>query len=168
MEGKGLGSIRVRELQAGRGPARRPSALPTLAALALCGLATAARAQDTDTVKTKAGVPLKVVVRRDTSVRAEPDAASPGQPVKMFEFFYVLPPERGKTPAGPPLLNNFFRVATSQSEQSQYGWVHKDDVVEWSHRQAMGLRPPGGASWPSSTARSASSGRRTRAVRSSR
>jgi hypothetical protein len=103
-----------------------------------------AGAQDADAVKTKAGVPLKIVVRRDTSVRADPDPMANGQPVKMFEFFYVLPPERGKTPPTPPTKNDFYRVSTSQQESSQYGWIHKDDVVEWPHRQALGLRPIAG------------------------
>src|SRR4051812_20505726 len=48
---------------------------PVLAvALTLAALTPApGSAQEGDAVKTKAGVPLKIVVRRDTSVRADPD-----------------------------------------------------------------------------------------------
>jgi serine/threonine protein kinase len=98
-----------------------------------------------DVVLTKAGAPLKVVVRRNTSVRADPHPTmANGQPVKMFEFFYVLPPVKGFDPM-PTTKNDFYWVSTSLSGRA-YGWIHKDDVFEWPHLRALGLRPPAGRS----------------------
>lgn len=87
--------------------------------------------------------PLWVVMVREAAARAAPDPASPGPPVKMFEFLRVLPPGPGARDKGAALTRDgYYRVGWSDDPGSAAGWVHKDDVLEWPHRQALRLRPP--------------------------
>lgn len=78
--------------------------------------------------------PLKVIVRRKTSLRLSP---SPDGPVRRevgpMEFFFVLPSD---TPG-------WHRVATREtvSAGTQLGFLPVEDVVEWWHREAIGLLP---------------------------
>src|SRR4051812_12678259 len=48
-----------------------------------------------EAVLTTAGAPLKIVVKDDTAAYAEPDTKTQSPPAKVFEFFYVLPPQKG-------------------------------------------------------------------------
>ncbi len=93
---------------------------------------------DDSLVMTDTGAPLKVVVRQDSSIFEGPNKEGKSRPVTVFEFFYVLKPE--KVTDG-PTQNGFYRVAGGESKKLELGWIHKDDVVEWPHRQALGLRP---------------------------
>ena len=52
----------------------------------------------------------------------------------------MLPTEKG---GRDKLKNDFYRVATGTTEDDAKGWIPKDDVVEWPHRQALGFRPAG-------------------------
>ncbi len=77
--------------------------------------------------------PLKVIVRRPASLRTAP---SPDAPVRRevgpMEFFFVLAKHEG-----------WYRVATRESVPAgtQLGFVAVEDVVEWWHREAIGLLP---------------------------
>lgn len=104
-------------------------------------LSAAARGDYDDAVQTEAGAPLKVVVRRDTALYEGPAKTGRNRPVSMFEFFYVLKPERGSTAR---TKNGFYRVGGGTSQSLEVGWIVAEDVVEWPHRQALGLRPVGG------------------------
>lgn len=78
--------------------------------------------------------PLKVIVRRKTSLRVSP---APDAPVRRevgpMEFFFVLP---GEAPG-------WHRVATREvvPAGTQLGYLAVEDVVEWWHREAIGLLP---------------------------
>ena len=103
-----------------------------------------------EVVVTTSGAPLKVVVRRDTAAYEKPDTKSTSNPVTTFDFFYVLPPEKGAElkvePEKPDaaLKDGFFRVSTSDKDKDEFGWIAKDDVVVWPHRQAIQMRPIAG------------------------
>ena len=109
-----------------------------------------ASASADDVVLTTSGAPLKVVVRVATSVHERPEASSAGRPVPMFAFFYVLPPKRNTTLSlsssviEPALEAGYFRVAKGTSEKDEEGWISRDDVVVWPHRQAIQMRPIAG------------------------
>src|SRR5438094_4288169 len=49
---------------------------------------------DSECLQTKEGNPLKVIVREHAALFEKPDKASPSRPVRQFEFFYVLPPQK--------------------------------------------------------------------------
>ena len=91
-----------------------------------------------------------MVVRRDTAAYEKPDTKSTSNPVTTFDFFYVLPPEKGAElkvePEKPDaaLKDGFFRVSTSDKDKDEFGWIAKDDVVVWPHRQAIQMRPIAG------------------------
>ena len=89
-----------------------------------------------EVAKTEHGVPIKVVAQRNCSCFAEPDPNSEKRPIQMFEFFYVLKPENG---GQGNLKNDYYCVATGKSASDRFGWIHKDDVVEWLHREALKL-----------------------------
>lgn len=78
--------------------------------------------------------PLKVIVRRRTALRVSP---SPDAPVRRevgpMEFFFVLP----------GAANGWHRVATREvvPAGTQLGYLAVEDVVEWWHREAIGLLP---------------------------
>lgn len=136
----------------------RPAAvLVTAAALSLAGLPRA-RAQEPEVrVGAESGVedegaapsvlavehalradgrpaPLKVIVRRPASLRTAP---APDAPVRRalgpMEFFFVLPGDHA----------GWYRVATREvvPAGTQLGFVAVEDVVEWWHREAIGLLP---------------------------
>lgn len=77
--------------------------------------------------------PLKVIVRRPTWLRTAP---APDAPVRRevgpMEFFFVLAREEG-----------WYRVATRETVPAgtQLGFLAIEDVVEWWHREAIGLLP---------------------------
>jgi len=109
-----------------------------LATLAMVAAPTAVNADDEDFVKTETGAPLKVVVNQDGAIYESAEAEGSSRPVSMFQFFYVLKPEAGSKDK---TKNDFYRVSGGESKKLEIGWIHKDIVVEWSHRQALGLRP---------------------------
>lgn len=77
--------------------------------------------------------PLKVIVRRPTALRTAP---APDAPVRRqvgpMEFFFVLARQDG-----------WYRVATRETVPAgtQLGFLAVEDVVEWWHREAIGLLP---------------------------
>jgi hypothetical protein len=92
---------------------------------------------------TQFGAPLKVVVREDAALFEEPKAGSRSRPAKMFQFFYVL---KVDPKASTGLQDGYYRVATGKTSKDFVGWIPQDKVVEWPHRQALGLRPKEGRS----------------------
>jgi len=94
-----------------------------------------------EVVTTGTGASLKIVVRRDCAIHATPDRKGASQPARTFEFYYVLAPEKDSKEK---LKGDFYRIATGITAKDAVGWIHKDDVVEWPHRQALGLRPIAG------------------------
>ncbi len=88
-----------------------------------------------DVLKSKSGAPLKVIVRNDTAVFAEPKESSRSQPVRQFEWFFVLPADESQAKN----KDGFYRIATSKSAANEIGWVKADSVVEWEHRLVGGF-----------------------------
>jgi len=80
-------------------------------------------------------VPLKVIVRQETAICDSPHKSSKNRPVHTFDFYYVFKPS--SDPVG-QLKNDFYRVASGTTAADERSWLHKDGVVEWSHRQALG------------------------------
>jgi hypothetical protein len=94
---------------------------------------------DAEAIQTKEGNPLKVILREHAAIYDKPDKASPSRPVKQFEFFYVLPSQKGGTEK---LTNGFYRIGSAPRFSASVGWLHQDAAVEWGHHQVGGLRPP--------------------------
>lgn len=88
-----------------------------------------------DVLKSESGAALKVIVRHDSAVFAEPDETSRSQAIRQFEFYFVLPADESgaKTKAG------FYRVSTTTSSANAIGWLKSDSVVEWPHVQVLGF-----------------------------
>ena len=101
-----------------------------------------------DVVVNPHGIAVKVITRRSCSLRARPDVASPGSPVRCFSYYYVLPPSRLRRGTGGGLEDltseGFYRVASGRGSKTFLGWLHEDDVVEWHHRQALTFAPRSG------------------------
>lgn len=93
---------------------------------------------DSECLQTKEGNPLKVIVREHAALFEKPDKASSSRPVRQFEVFYVLPPQKGSKDK---VQNGFYRVATSPRLGAAVGWLPQEAAVEWSHQQVSGLRP---------------------------
>lgn len=89
-----------------------------------------------DAFLTKEGIPLKVVVRQPCAIYGQAEKSGPNKPAKMFDFFYVLKPGNGETL---PTHNGFYYVSATRSGADAEGWISQDDVVEWPHREALGL-----------------------------
>jgi hypothetical protein len=108
------------------------------------GMPAAPGAQEPEVLRTGQGIPLKVVVRRDAAIYEEPRPDARTQPVATFQFFYaVTPMDAEGTPAPPGIRTRrgFYAVASSlQARNALLGWIRRDDVVEWPHRQALGFR----------------------------
>jgi len=97
----------------------------------------------------KAGCKVKLIVRENCQLHTNPDASSPGAPCSVFQYWFVLPPEKGAKSRklediGLLTKNDFYRVSASDKESSFKGWIHKDHVVEWHHRQALKFSPSQG------------------------
>ncbi|MEO1527434.1 MAG: vWA domain-containing protein [Planctomycetota bacterium] len=92
-------------------------------------------ADASDVLRSKHGAPLKVITRHDSALFAESNRESRSQPLRQFEFFFVLPADDAKAKT----KDGFYRVATGTSESNVVGWVSEDDVVEWPHRQVLGF-----------------------------
>lgn len=104
-------------------------------AFTFCTVATAS-----DVFRSEFGAPLKVIVRHDSAVFAEPNKSSRSQPLQQFEFYFVLPADD----AGAKTKDDFYRVATGTSVSNMVGWISVDDCVEWPHLQALGFTLRGG------------------------
>jgi len=105
--------------------------------VALAGAPPAQAQFSRDILKTDSGAPLKLIVRRDTALYEQPVRSPRSDPVRKFKFFYALPVDG----PGQKLKNDFYKVASGPAGHLAAGWIHKDDVVEWPHRQALGFRP---------------------------
>lgn len=96
-------------------------------------------------LKSSEGVPLKVIVRDNGAIFEQPDNKSKSIPVSKFQFFYCVGlPDMDKGDEGKgKTKNGFYRVANSGKGESKsvVGWIAKDLVVEWPHRQALGFLP---------------------------
>ncbi len=88
-----------------------------------------------DVFRSEFGAPLKVIVRHDSALFAEPNKSSRSQPLRQFEFYFVLPADD----AGAKTKDDFYRVATGTSISNVAGWISIDDVVEWPHLQVLGF-----------------------------
>ncbi|MDA7950896.1 MAG: VWA domain-containing protein [Pirellulaceae bacterium] len=88
-----------------------------------------------EVLKTEHGAALKVILRHDSAIFADADESSHSQPVRQFEFYFVLAADEGKAKT----KNNFYRVATGTKKSSAVGWVKASDVVEWPHGQVLGF-----------------------------
>ncbi len=94
-------------------------------------------AGDDEGVITDTGAPLKIIIRRDCAIYEQPDQSSKNWPAEMFEFYYVLSAGSNNE----KLKGDFYRIGTEPKEKSMIGWIHKDEVVEWPYRQALGFLP---------------------------
>lgn len=81
---------------------------------------------------------MKVIARIDTAMYENPSDSADSAPVKTFQFFYALQIEDGSSEK---TKNGFYRIADGQNFEDEVGWIKETDVVEWPHRQALGLRP---------------------------
>jgi hypothetical protein len=85
----------------------------------------------------KNGLKVKVITRAKlTSIRRIPDInESPIDTISRFHFLYVfedsLSSKTGRT------KNGFYKVGKTISDSDIVGWVHKDEVVEWCHRECI-------------------------------
>lgn len=106
--------------------------------LALFGVSASGKAKSEDCLRTKAGTPLKVIVKKPSALHREPTESSEAEPVEVFRFFYVLPTE----PDGDVReQDGFVRVATASKVRREAGWISADSVVFWSHAQVGGFTP---------------------------
>ncbi len=61
---------------------------------------------------------------------------------RIFQYWYVLPPDRG-APSNrerdlPSLTRkDFYRVASADRESEYQGWIPAEAAIRWSHRQAV-------------------------------
>jgi hypothetical protein len=88
-----------------------------------------------DVLKTEHGARMKVIVRHDCAVFAEPNDSSRSQPIRQFDFYFVLPADA----SGAKVKNGFYRIASGTSEAQAIGWIKKENVVEWPHTQVLGF-----------------------------
>jgi len=88
-----------------------------------------------DVLKTEHGARLKLIVRHDTAVFAEPNESSRSQPLRQFDFFFCLAADE----SGAKTKDGFYRIAAGTSESNAIGWVKSDDIVEWPHTQVLGF-----------------------------
>jgi serine/threonine-protein kinase PpkA len=88
-------------------------------------------------IYTEDGVPMKVILKEDAPIHDAPNANSGSKPGRVFDWFYVLPPEQG---GQEKLKDGFYQVAKGATFTEQEGWVHKANIVEWNHRQAIGFK----------------------------
>ncbi len=128
--------------------AHRGFQLACLAVLTLAGTL-AARAAQADVVVDDAGIPVKLITTRDTQLYKRPDRTSPSAPARIFQYWYVLPPDPGATShrlskLGSVTRGGFYRVASGENERGFQGWMAQEDVIRWSHRQALRPAPRGG------------------------
>ncbi len=86
-------------------------------------------------LKTEFGAKMKVIVRNDCAVFAEPNESSRSQPVKQWDFYFVLPADA----SGAKQKNGFYRIASGTSDAQAIGWIKNDSVVEWNHSQCLGF-----------------------------
>jgi Mg-chelatase subunit ChlD len=108
--------------------------LPILAILVLTCLSTSI-ASGNDVLLSKHGAPLKVIMRHDSAVFADPSKSSRSQPVEQCKFFFVMPADDSQAKT----KNGFYQVATGTSLSNIVGWVSEEDVVEWPHLQVLGF-----------------------------
>ena len=94
-----------------------------------------------DVLLTKAGTPLRIILRDHSAIHLQPDKTSTSEPVSQFQFFYELPAKRGTKEK---LRNGFYKIATAPKEVAAVGWIPQDAVVERSHAQVAGFRPHSG------------------------
>ncbi|MFB0520837.1 MAG: vWA domain-containing protein, partial [Desulfatiglandales bacterium] len=99
--------------------------------------ASSALAQREECLHTKEGVPMKAIIKQDAAVYEEPSESSGSKPVRTFDWFYVLPVEKGSQEK---LKNGFYRVAQGTGFDQHVGWVKEEVIVEWNHRQAISFR----------------------------
>lgn len=92
-----------------------------------------------DVMKTEHGARLKLIIRHDSAVFAEPNETSRSQPLRQFEFYFVLPADK----SGATTKNGFYRIATGTSESNAIGWVKNEDIVLWPHTQVLGFSKRG-------------------------
>ncbi len=103
--------------------------------------------------------PLKIIIRREASVYKEPRADNRllRQTVAPMQFFYVLPspddPKQYKI--AEDANGHWYRVHTAEraKRQTQYGFIHSSDVIEWWHREALAFMPRGDPRDPRNPAR---------------
>jgi serine/threonine-protein kinase PpkA len=77
---------------------------------------------------------IKVVTKeKENEIHKEPsDSSNVVETVEALRIFFVFPAQDGK----PELTkNDFFRISWSPRKQDIVGWVHKDNVQEWYHRE---------------------------------
>jgi hypothetical protein len=108
-----------------------------VASFLLLSWAPLARGSTEDCLHTKDGVPIKVILKADTAICDQPDKSGSGKPGLVFDWFYALPTEKGNQEK---LKNDFYHVAQGTGWSDAVGWVHKDAVVEWNHREAISFR----------------------------
>lgn len=116
---------------------------------AFLGWAYVASAVEPGVVVDDAGIPVKLITTRDTQLYQRPDRTSPSAPARIFQYWYVLPPDpgassRGLSKLGSVTREGFYRVASGENERGFQGWMAEEDVILWSHRQALRLAPRGG------------------------
>ena len=92
-----------------------------------------------DVLKTEHGARLKLIVRHDSAVFAEPNEKSRSQPLRQFDFYFVLPADK----SGAKTKNGFYRIATGTAESNEIGWIKQDDTVLWGHNQVLGFSKRG-------------------------
>lgn len=113
-----------------------------LVALSVPALLTSSAHAQGGAVVNDHGILVKLITIQDCRLHEEADRESPASPCQVFRFWYVLPPD----PDAPSnkakdleslTKNDFYRVSASPGEREMRGWLHKEDVVEWHHRQAL-------------------------------
>src|SRR5688500_8162822 len=83
--------------------------------------------------------PLKVSVRRATTIYREPNEQAPQvRPANPMEFFFVLPVPGGQPndyKVSPTPQGWWYRITTREVavQGTQYGFVKSADVTEWWH-----------------------------------
>ncbi|MCP3964222.1 MAG: VWA domain-containing protein [bacterium] len=108
-----------------------------------------AEAAQPGVVVNDAGIPVKLITTRDTQLYKRPDRTSPSSPARIFRYWYVLPPDPSASSHRLSKLdsvtqNGFYRVASGENERGFQGWMAAEDVIRWSHRQALRPAPRGG------------------------
>lgn len=88
-------------------------------------------------IHTEDGVPMKVILKEDAPIYDAPSASSRSTPVRVFDWFYVLPTEQG---GQEKLKDGFYQVAKGTTFADHKGWIHEDKLVEWNHRQAISFK----------------------------
>lgn len=77
---------------------------------------------------------VKVITKeRGNKIYKDPSASSDVvETVEALRIFFVFPAEDGK-----PMLtkNDFFYISWSPKKEDMVGWIHKDNVQEWYHRE---------------------------------